>query len=190
MSLFTSHVFIHLFCFMLAQLFYWYTSTCVRVPLCLCRSEEEMMSWIFRINLVAALFSAPAFPAAIGSMKKFCRPLLPSSATRLNQVHTPIRHGSTDSDRNDDCVCVFDVSKPLLTLLYWHLFTGGATEVSWEQTEADLLRGWGAQKESTRADAQEQRVRRVPHQRTLPYLWGQQHIEASLIRYLECLNTI
>ncbi|XP_036424367.1 PH and SEC7 domain-containing protein 2 isoform X2 [Colossoma macropomum] len=48
-------------------------------------SEEEMMSWIFRINLVAALFSAPAFPAAIGSMKKFCRPLLPSSTTRLNQ---------------------------------------------------------------------------------------------------------
>ncbi|KAG9346683.1 hypothetical protein JZ751_006995 [Albula glossodonta] len=48
-------------------------------------SEEEMMSWILRINLVAALFSAPAFPAAIGSMKKFCRPLLPSSSTRLNQ---------------------------------------------------------------------------------------------------------
>jgi len=51
------------------------------------RSEEEMMSWIFRINLVAALFSAPAFPAAIGSMKKFCRPILPSSSTRLKQVH-------------------------------------------------------------------------------------------------------
>ncbi|XP_028824212.1 PH and SEC7 domain-containing protein 2 [Denticeps clupeoides] len=48
-------------------------------------SEEEMMSWIFRINLVASLFSAPAFPAAIGSMKNFCRPLLPSSTTRLSQ---------------------------------------------------------------------------------------------------------
>lgn len=58
------------------------------LPLSLFRSEEEMMSWIFRINLVAALFSAPAFPAAIGSMKKFCRPILPSSSTRLNQVHT------------------------------------------------------------------------------------------------------
>lgn len=44
------------------------------------------MSWIFRINLVAALFSAPAFPAAIGSRKKFCRPILPSSSTRLSQV--------------------------------------------------------------------------------------------------------
>lgn len=47
-----------------------------------------MMSWIFRINLVAALFSAPAFPAAIGSMKKFCRPILPSSSTRHTQVDT------------------------------------------------------------------------------------------------------
>uniref|UniRef100_A0A673VWF4 Pleckstrin and Sec7 domain containing 2 n=1 Tax=Salmo trutta TaxID=8032 RepID=A0A673VWF4_SALTR len=59
-----------------------------RVFLLQAPSEEEMMSWIFRINLVAALFSAPAFPAAIGSMKTFCRPLLPSSSTRLNQVHS------------------------------------------------------------------------------------------------------
>ncbi|KAM4555469.1 PH and SEC7 domain-containing protein 2 isoform 1-T1 [Odontesthes bonariensis] len=56
-----------------------------RVFLLQAASEEEMMSWIFRINLVAALFSAPAFPAAIGSMKKFCRPILPSSSTRLKQ---------------------------------------------------------------------------------------------------------
>lgn len=59
------------------------------------------MSWIFRINLVAALFSAPAFPAAIGSMKKFSRPLLPSSTTRFNQVHPFIRQYTTGSDRND-----------------------------------------------------------------------------------------
>ncbi|XP_039669626.1 PH and SEC7 domain-containing protein 2 isoform X2 [Perca fluviatilis] len=55
-------------------------------------SEEEMMSWIFRINLVAALFSAPAFPAAIGSMKKFCRPILPSSSTRLKQEEQLLSH--------------------------------------------------------------------------------------------------
>ncbi|XP_006264119.2 PH and SEC7 domain-containing protein 2 [Alligator mississippiensis] len=48
-------------------------------------SKEEMLSWILRINLVAAIFSAPAFPAAICSMKKFCRPLLPSSTTKLCQ---------------------------------------------------------------------------------------------------------
>ncbi|XP_034740026.1 PH and SEC7 domain-containing protein 2 [Etheostoma cragini] len=57
-------------------------------------SEEEMLSWIFRINLVAALFSAPAFPAAIGSMKKFCRPILPSSSTRLKQEEQLLSHES------------------------------------------------------------------------------------------------
>lgn len=45
------------------------------------RSKEEMLSWILRLNLVAAIFSAPAFPAAVSSMKKFCRPLLPSCTT-------------------------------------------------------------------------------------------------------------
>ena len=45
-----------------------------------------MHSWITRINVVAAMFSAPPFPAAIGSQKKFSRPLLPSSCTRLSQV--------------------------------------------------------------------------------------------------------
>lgn len=57
------------------------------------RSKEEMLSWILRINLVAAIFSAPAFPAAICSMKKFCRPLLPSSMTKLCQVRCERRSG-------------------------------------------------------------------------------------------------
>ncbi|XP_029297326.1 PH and SEC7 domain-containing protein 2 isoform X2 [Cottoperca gobio] len=65
-----------------------------RVFLLHASSEEEMMSWIFRINLVAALFSAPAFPAAIGSMKKFCRPILPSSSTRLKQDEQLLSHES------------------------------------------------------------------------------------------------
>ncbi|XP_070769191.1 PH and SEC7 domain-containing protein 2 [Enoplosus armatus] len=65
-----------------------------RVFLLQAPSEEEMMSWIFRINLVAALFSAPAFPAAIGSMKKFCRPILPSSSTRLKQEDQLLSHES------------------------------------------------------------------------------------------------
>ncbi|XP_024139247.1 PH and SEC7 domain-containing protein 2 [Oryzias melastigma] len=63
-----------------------------RVFLLQAPSEEEMMSWIFRINLVAALFSAPAFPAAIGSMKKFCRPILPSSSTRHGQEEQLVSH--------------------------------------------------------------------------------------------------
>uniref|UniRef100_G3Q485 Pleckstrin and Sec7 domain containing 2 n=1 Tax=Gasterosteus aculeatus aculeatus TaxID=481459 RepID=G3Q485_GASAC len=63
-----------------------------RVFLLHASSEEEMLSWIFRINLVAALFSAPAFPAAIGSMKKFFRPILPSSSTRLKQEEQLLSH--------------------------------------------------------------------------------------------------
>lgn len=45
-----------------------------------------MQSWITRINVVAAMFSAPPFPAAVSSQRKFSRPLLPSAATRLSQV--------------------------------------------------------------------------------------------------------
>ncbi|XP_059755188.1 PH and SEC7 domain-containing protein 1 isoform X2 [Balaenoptera ricei] len=48
-------------------------------------SLEQMQSWITRINVVAAMFSAPPFPAAVSSQKKFSRPLLPSAATRLPQ---------------------------------------------------------------------------------------------------------
>uniref|UniRef100_A0A8C7N9U9 PH and SEC7 domain-containing protein 1-like n=1 Tax=Oncorhynchus kisutch TaxID=8019 RepID=A0A8C7N9U9_ONCKI len=50
-------------------------------------NAEQMQSWITRINAVSAMFSAPPFPAAIGSQKKFSRPLLPGSNTKLSQVH-------------------------------------------------------------------------------------------------------
>uniref|UniRef100_A0A8B9KNR8 Pleckstrin and Sec7 domain containing a n=1 Tax=Astyanax mexicanus TaxID=7994 RepID=A0A8B9KNR8_ASTMX len=46
---------------------------------------QQMQSWITRINTVAAMFSAPPFPAAIGSQKRFSRPLLPGSNTKLSQ---------------------------------------------------------------------------------------------------------
>lgn len=52
------------------------------------RNAEQMQSWITRINTVAAMFSAPPFPAAIGSQKKFSRPLLPGSTSKLSQVPT------------------------------------------------------------------------------------------------------
>uniref|UniRef100_A0A673BTU8 Pleckstrin and Sec7 domain containing a n=1 Tax=Sphaeramia orbicularis TaxID=375764 RepID=A0A673BTU8_9TELE len=48
-------------------------------------NSEQMQSWITRINVVAAMFSAPPFPAAIGSQKRFSRPLLPGSNTKLSQ---------------------------------------------------------------------------------------------------------
>ncbi|XP_053371887.1 PH and SEC7 domain-containing protein 3 isoform X1 [Clarias gariepinus] len=56
-----------------------------RVFLFQAQSPEEMESWIRVINSAAAMFSAPSFPAAIGSQKKFSRPLLPATATRMSQ---------------------------------------------------------------------------------------------------------
>ncbi|NXD11648.1 PSD3 protein, partial [Nothocercus nigrocapillus] len=56
-----------------------------RVLLFQAQSQEEMQAWINKINCVAAVFSAPPFPAAIGSQKKFSRPLLPATTTKLSQ---------------------------------------------------------------------------------------------------------
>ncbi|XP_062410966.1 PH and SEC7 domain-containing protein 1 isoform X2 [Sardina pilchardus] len=56
-----------------------------RVFLFQAQSPEEMESWIKTVNSVAAMFSAPSFPAAIGSQKKFSRPLLPATTTRMSQ---------------------------------------------------------------------------------------------------------
>ncbi|XP_055018537.1 PH and SEC7 domain-containing protein 1-like isoform X3 [Boleophthalmus pectinirostris] len=56
-----------------------------RVFLFQATSAEQMQSWITRINIVAAMFSAPPFPPAIGSQKRFSRPLLPGSNTKLSQ---------------------------------------------------------------------------------------------------------
>ncbi|KAM9477941.1 PH and SEC7 domain-containing protein 1 [Clarias gariepinus] len=55
-------------------------------------NAEQMQSWITRINTVAAMFSAPPFPAAIGSQKKFSRPLLPGSTTKLAQEEQAKSH--------------------------------------------------------------------------------------------------
>ncbi|XP_075060685.1 PH and SEC7 domain-containing protein 3 isoform X3 [Mixophyes fleayi] len=56
-----------------------------RVFLFQAQSAEEMESWINKINCVASVFSAPPFPAAIGSQKKFSRPLLPATTTKLSK---------------------------------------------------------------------------------------------------------
>lgn len=56
------------------------------MPILCGRNAEQMQSWITRINTVAAMFSAPPFPAAIGSQKKFSRPLLPGTTSKLSEV--------------------------------------------------------------------------------------------------------
>lgn len=48
--------------------------------------SKELQAWIDTINLVAASLSAPPLPGAVGSQRKFQRPLLPCSITKLNLV--------------------------------------------------------------------------------------------------------
>ncbi|XP_028274234.1 PH and SEC7 domain-containing protein 4 [Parambassis ranga] len=65
-----------------------------RVFLFQASSKVEMNSWISRINLVSALHSSPPFPAAVGSQRRFCRPILPvsqSSQTLDRQLESHAR---------------------------------------------------------------------------------------------------
>ncbi|XP_061561796.1 PH and SEC7 domain-containing protein 1-like [Phycodurus eques] len=48
-------------------------------------NADQMHSWITRINTLAATYSAPPFPPAIGSQKKFSRPLLPGNVSKLSE---------------------------------------------------------------------------------------------------------
>ena len=48
--------------------------------------SKELQAWIDTINFVAASLSAPPLPGAVGSQRKFQRPLLPCSITKLNLV--------------------------------------------------------------------------------------------------------
>ena len=49
-------------------------------------NSKELQEWIDTVNFVAASLSAPPLPGAVGSQKKFQRPLLPVSYTRFNLV--------------------------------------------------------------------------------------------------------
>ena len=49
--------------------------------------SKECQDWIDSVNFVAAIYSAPVLPSAIGSQtKKFQRPLLPAGYTKLTMV--------------------------------------------------------------------------------------------------------
>lgn len=48
--------------------------------------SKELTSWIETINYVCAAFSAPPLEGGVGSQKRYQRPLLPASRTKLLQV--------------------------------------------------------------------------------------------------------
>lgn len=69
--------------------------------LCTCSTAKEMSSWIARINLAAATHSAPPFPAAVGSQRRFVRPILPAGPTQSSLVRPwgGRQHGGRVQDR-------------------------------------------------------------------------------------------
>ncbi|XP_018012230.2 uncharacterized protein LOC108669415 isoform X2 [Hyalella azteca] len=54
--------------------------------------SKELQAWIDAINFVAASLSAAPMAGAVGSQKKFQRPLLPCSATKLNLRDQTLDH--------------------------------------------------------------------------------------------------
>lgn len=73
-----------------------------RVFLFQASSKAEMNSWICRINLVSALHSSPPFPAAVGSQRRFFRPILPASKSVHSLEHQLQCHsGKRDSFKAD-----------------------------------------------------------------------------------------
>lgn len=59
-----------------------------------CSTAKEMGSWIARINLASATHSAPPFPAAVGSQRRFIRPILPMAPAHSSLVSSLFPKGS------------------------------------------------------------------------------------------------
>uniref|UniRef100_F6TUY9 PH and SEC7 domain-containing protein 4 n=1 Tax=Monodelphis domestica TaxID=13616 RepID=F6TUY9_MONDO len=67
-------------------------------------TAKEMSSWIARINLAAATHSAPPFPAAVGSQRKFVRPILPTGPARSSLEEQHRSHESCLDAASDDLI--------------------------------------------------------------------------------------
>ncbi|XP_033015111.1 PH and SEC7 domain-containing protein 4-like [Lacerta agilis] len=65
-------------------------------------TAAEMSSWVARINLVAAMFSSPPFPAAVGSQRKFIRPVLPTAPSKNSLEDQHFSHESWMDQVSDD----------------------------------------------------------------------------------------
>ncbi|XP_059883362.1 PH and SEC7 domain-containing protein 4 [Delphinus delphis] len=65
-------------------------------------TAQEMTSWMARINLAAATHSAPPFPAAVGSQRKFVRPILPVGPAQSSLEEQHRSHESCLDAASDD----------------------------------------------------------------------------------------
>ncbi|XP_074054183.1 PH and SEC7 domain-containing protein 4 [Macrotis lagotis] len=67
-------------------------------------TAKEMSSWIARINLASATHSAPPFPAAVGSQRKFVRPIFPTGPSRSSLEEQLQSHESCLDAASDDLI--------------------------------------------------------------------------------------
>ncbi|XP_054431517.1 PH and SEC7 domain-containing protein 4 [Pteronotus mesoamericanus] len=65
-------------------------------------TAKEMSSWIARINLAAAVHSAPPFPAAVGSQRRFVRPILPAGPAQSSLEEQHRSHENCLDAASDD----------------------------------------------------------------------------------------
>uniref|UniRef100_A0A8D1A5Q0 PH domain-containing protein n=1 Tax=Sus scrofa TaxID=9823 RepID=A0A8D1A5Q0_PIG len=65
-------------------------------------TAQEMTSWIARINLAAATHSAPPFPAAVGSQRRFVRPILPMGPAQSSLEEQHRSHENCLDAASDD----------------------------------------------------------------------------------------
>ncbi|XP_016008527.2 PH and SEC7 domain-containing protein 4 isoform X1 [Rousettus aegyptiacus] len=65
-------------------------------------TAKEMSSWIARINLAAATHSAPPFPAAVGSQRRFVRPILPAGPAQSSLEEQHRSHENCLDAASDD----------------------------------------------------------------------------------------
>ncbi|XP_015355263.1 LOW QUALITY PROTEIN: PH and SEC7 domain-containing protein 4 [Marmota marmota marmota] len=65
-------------------------------------TAKEMTSWIARINLAAATHSAPPFPAAVGSQRRFVRPILPMGPAQSSLEEQHRSHENCLDAASDD----------------------------------------------------------------------------------------
>ncbi|XP_004844594.1 PH and SEC7 domain-containing protein 4 isoform X1 [Heterocephalus glaber] len=65
-------------------------------------TAKEMTSWIARVNLAAATHSAPPFPAAVGSQRRFVRPILPMGPAQSSLEEQHRSHENCLDAASDD----------------------------------------------------------------------------------------
>ncbi|XP_046859967.1 PH and SEC7 domain-containing protein 1-like isoform X3 [Xenia sp. Carnegie-2017] len=68
------------------------------------RDKADMFAWVECLNLVAATFSSPPLPAAVGSHKRFQKPVLPFSKTQLTLAEQLSNHEAKSKDMADTLI--------------------------------------------------------------------------------------